>query len=89
MTPSERTLALALVLGAYFSSTGKPHTHPSHLFERTQTQATHLAAQFETRFEKKTANLLTICTARFCTCDGLPGTLERLGIPTELVRESA
>jgi hypothetical protein len=89
MNPSERTLALALVLGAYFSHTGNRHTRPNHLFERTQIQATHLAAQFENRFEKKTANLLTICTARFCTCDGLPGTLERLGVPTELVRESA
>jgi hypothetical protein len=79
MNPSQRTLTLALVLGVWLSCTGKP----THFFERAQARATKLAL----RAEVKAADLLAYCTPCALSFEVVPNLLERLGVPTELVRE--
>ncbi len=78
MTTFERKLTTALVLLAYFSSTGQLKPHPTQFL----TRASHQVAAFVTHTTDSAATLIASGTPILSGCDKASKLLEKFGIGT-------
>jgi hypothetical protein len=80
----QRSLVLVIALCAFLASSGS--THARHLYplqRRTQARVACLAHSLQ----RRASSLLASASCLLSCPDALPGLLERLGLPAELVRQ--